>query len=315
MNSMKEVRRFWPYMLAAICCTWALITFDWTSIGQILWRFDYVQFLLAGVPLTLAVLGLRSLRWIAVAGMPFRWSSFRKVFVYTALAIAAATPSPMQLGELLKLKFTRDETGSSYAHLSVAFALERAMDLAVLAFLAAVGFSLHGTNSAVLALTAALLFLSIALLLPTVRFLTKLNLPGFLSRTLKPIAQYQLSPKRLACLGLSTIAKWLLVALLWNAVFMSLDIEIPLSTVLIVVVGVTLSVSLSLIPGGIGIAEVSTRALLVWFGTDITQAEAGAIGLRVISPLMIGLGLLIGLRILMTTKHSPGREADEKRYG
>jgi uncharacterized membrane protein YbhN (UPF0104 family) len=61
---------------------------------------------------------------------------------------------------------------------------------------------------------------------------------------------------------------------------------------MLLVAVVTTITTLSMVPGGIGVAEVSSRAILISFGVPPVSAEAAAIGIRLLSPLMIALGLL-----------------------
>ena len=69
---------------------------------------------------------------------------------------------------------------------------------------------------------------------------------------------------------------------------------------------VTISVTVSLVPGGIGVAEVSTRALLLWLGVEPSLADAGAVLLRLLTPLVIAIGLLHGL-FLLPARRAAGR--------
>lgn len=288
-------RRLWPLLICLLACGWAILSFDWRMVGAAFLRFDTTHFLLVGLPVGFAVFAVRSLRWAAVAGIPFTLGPLWRTHVHTALAIATASATPLQAGEALKLKFARDMTGQDYASLGAAFALERMADVAVIFGLGALGFALRGASSLWLLLATLLLVLGVALAPILLRWFGRAPLPALLRQALLPLADYRPSAGRMLILGLCTVAKWLGVVLLWQATFAAAGITLAFGDCAVTVALVTLSVTLSLVPGGIGVAEVSTRAMLVWLGVEPGLADGGAVMLRLLTPLIIGIGLLHGL--------------------
>jgi len=286
------LRRLLPLLIGFAACTWALLMFNWSSIGVALLQFDYFHFLVVGIPLGLFVFLVRTLRWVAVAGLSFRPSALWRAHVQTAIAIATAAATPLQAGEVLKLKMARDDTGAGWAELGAAFALERMADVATLFAIGALAFGLRGTSSFWLVVASLVVALLVALAPAGLRSLARLRLPARIGVALAPLSASRPSPARMAVLGLCTVAKWWGVVVLWQAVFLSAGISLSLADCGMAVVLVTISVTISLVPGGIGVAEVSTQAVLLWLGVEPGLADAGAIMLRLLTPLVIGIGML-----------------------
>jgi len=295
------LRRLWPLLICVLACGWALSIFDWRMVGASFLRFDLEHFLLVGIPVGLALFLVHSLRWAAVAGMPFTPAVLWRTHVQTALAIATAAVTPLQAGEALKIKFAHDTTGADYATLGAAFALERLADMAVLLGLCALGFGLRGASGPWLLAGALGLGVAVAFAPLALRRLSSWRLPHRLRVELEPLAAYRPAAWRLLVLALCTVCKWLCVVWLWQATFAASGVFLDIPDTAVVVALVSLSVTVSLVPGGIGVAEVSTRAVLLWLGVEAGQADAAAVMLRLLLPLVVGIGLLHGLAWL------PGR--------
>ncbi|MEI6159143.1 MAG: lysylphosphatidylglycerol synthase domain-containing protein [Roseococcus sp.] len=299
-------RRFWPVLICSVACSWALFVFDWRMVGAALLRFDITLFLSICVPLGVLLFSVRSLRWAAVAGMRFDAPTLWRTHVQTALALATAAATPLQAGEALKLKFARDTTGQDYASLGGAFALERLTDAAVLLGMGAIGFGLAGASGMWLLTASLLLALAVGFAPLALRRLAGARLSPHLSSALAPLAQYRPALWRMLVLGTCTVTKWVIVVLMWQTTFLAAGITLGAPETALVVVLVTISVTVSLVPGGIGVAEVSTRALLLWLGVEPSLADAGAVLLRLLTPLVIAIGLLHGL-FLLPARRAAGR--------
>lgn len=289
------LRRLWPLLLCLLACGWALLVFDWAAIAAAFRRFDLGHFLLVGVPACLLFFAMRSLRWAAISGARFTPRLLWDIHLQSTLALTAATVTPMQAGEAIKLKFAHDRLGRDYASLTAAFGMERLADLAVVLGLGALGFGLRGAAPGWLAAGAVALALAALLAPALLRRLAMAPLPAALAHRLAPLAAYRVAPWRMALLGLCSLGNWLAVILLWQGTLAAAGVSLGLGDCALAVALVALAVTASLVPGGFGVAEVSTRAVLVWLGVEPGLAEAGAVLLRMIMLLVIALGLLHGL--------------------
>lgn len=291
------LRRLFPLLIGLAATIWALLVFDWGMVGAAFLRFDIVHFLMVCVPIGLLMFAVRSLRWVAVAGLSFRPAPLWRAHAQSAIAIATAAATPLQAGEALKLKMVRDDTGADWASLGAAFALERMADVATLLAMGALGLGLRGASGIWLVVASLVAVLLVAFAPAGLRQLAGLPLPGRVARALAPLTAYRPSSARMALLGLCTVAHWWCVLVLWQAVFKSCGISLSLADCGIAVVLVTISVTISLVPGGIGVAEVSTRAVLLWLGVEPGLADAGAVMLRLLTPLVIVIGMLHALAL------------------
>jgi hypothetical protein len=300
------LRRLWPALIGLAACGLALALFDWSMVGRALLGFDTGGFLLVAVPVALVMFAARTLRWVAVSGMSFQPAALWRAHVQTAFAIATATATPLQAGEMLKMKLARDSTGAGWATLGAAFALERVADMAALLALGAIGLGLGATSGGSLAIAATVAVGAVLLAPALLRQLAAAPLPARIAAALAPLAVYRTSPARMLALGICTAAKWLCVTLLWQSVFASSGVELGLGACALTVALVTLAVTLSMVPAGIGVAELSTRAVLLWSGVPPGLADGAAVLLRLLLPLVVGIGLLHAAFLLpgrRTTRH------------
>ena len=177
-----------------------------------------------------------------------------------------------------------------------AYAMERVADLVAVVTLLAAGLAAHG-GGAVSAAIAALSGLAALCLMPAAaRHLAGARyVPPAVTRVLSPLAEVRVSGSRFAIFLLCTAAKWASVIVLWSVPLETVGVCISLADTALLVAGITLAGIVSLVPGAIGVAEVSTRVLLTWMGVEPSPAEAAAIALRLLSLVLIAVGLLHAL--------------------
>ncbi len=290
------LRTVLPIAIGVAACLGTLFIFDWRSIGATLSAFDYARFILLGIPISMAVLVTRTIRWTAVAGMSFAPLALWRTHLQTALSIAAAALTPLQLGEALKLKLARDSGAGGWHKLTAAFAMERIADMAAILTLAAIG--LRGGQAIWLAPAAIVMALGFCIVPFALRIAATLFKHGFLGRMFAPFSDFELSATRLLLVGFGTAGKWFSVVALWQLAIACSGVTLTFAQCASLVAGVTISVAASMVPVGLGVAELSARQGMIWMGIAPSAAEAGAIALRLISPLIIGLGLLHGLLLI-----------------
>lgn len=290
-------RWLWPVVVGALACAYVLTAFDWSAVGRALRGFDVLGFVAVGVPCTVVLLIARSVRWIAVANLAGPWRTMVRLHAQTSLSIAVATATPLQAGELLKLKLARRETGLGWGELGTAFALERVADVLAVLLIGVIGFWGVASDRLMLA-AAAWLLLTVAALL-ALRWVAAWPVATRWAPWLAPIAGFRVAPRRMALFVGGTAAKWVCVLLTWQALFAACGILLTLGQCAVVLSGVTLAVTASLVPGGLGVSEVSTKALLTWMSVEPALADAGAVLLRLMLPLVVVVALLNALPLLI----------------
>ena len=285
------LRRWWPMALAILLSAFVLGSFDWEGIlrqlaGIVLWPL-----LAAMVGITLVIFLTCALRWMAINQLPWRWRTLSDVYVYVSVVIGAAIATPMQLGEILKVRFARD-SGLPFGRSVVNLALERVIDLAAITAMVMGGLVFSTLHSNALAISAGIGILAAGMGAPALlqwvagRFGRRAwgeRLKGLVGEPL-PLAQ-------LAVVAVTSVAKWGLILLVWMLAMATAGLTISFWEGMVLVGGVTGLSIISLVPGGIGVQEVSVRALLVMMGHDAAASEAAAIVLRLFTPVVVGLGL------------------------
>jgi uncharacterized membrane protein YbhN (UPF0104 family) len=274
-----------------LLCAFVLASFDWASILVQLGGINLWPLLGAMGAITLAVFLTCALRWMAINQLPWRCRTVANVYVYVSVVIGAAIATPMQLGEILKVRFARD-AGLPFGRSAVNLALERVIDLAAITGMLAGGLVFGATASSGLASLAVLGIFLAGMCAPAV-------LQGCARRfgarpwgeRLASLAGEPLPALRLAVVALTTLVKWGLTLLVWMLAITTVGLPVSFWQSMLLVGGVTGLSIISLVPGGIGVQEVSVRALLVMLGHDPLQSEAAALVLRLFTPVMAGLGL------------------------
>lgn len=292
MSLARLIRVGWPALVVVACVGFALAAFDWSAIWRGLARMDLPALLLPATALVLVAMAARALRWVAVTGLPFRPRILWDAHCYIAVAIAAASATPMQIGEMLKLRFAQRASGLLIARSGLAFAMERVADLVAILCLLAIGLAGRGGGEEA-AVAAALAGLGLLYAMPGIaRRLVRIgSLPAPVAGFLAPLLEARLSQRRFAVLITCTAVKWASVVALWQVPLDAAGAAITVTDTALLVAGVTLAGVVSLVPGSIGVAEVSTRAMLVWFGVDVATAETAAIALRLLTLIVIAAGL------------------------
>lgn len=293
------LRRSWPALLGLAACGLALLLFDWPMVGRALLGFDVAGFLLVAVPVTLVMFAARTLRWVAVVGLSFRPAALWHSYLQTAMAVGVSMLTPALVGEALKLKLARDAVGTGWSTLGAAFAIERVADVAALVALLAVGLGVSGSSGPILACAAALATAGVAFAPGFLRLAAGWPLPTPVSHALRPLASFKPSASRMALFGLGTALNWVCVLLLWQAVLAGAGVRIGLTDCAVAVSLVTFAVIASMVPGGIGVAEVSAWAVFSWLGLSAGEAEVGSVALRLTTLLVVALGLVHALPLTL----------------
>ncbi|MGG5818207.1 lysylphosphatidylglycerol synthase domain-containing protein [Falsiroseomonas sp. HW251] len=282
---MRRLARAWPVLVGAAALGWVALTFDWGQAGAALARIRPWPLLPEVFLLSLAVYAACAVRWMAISRLPWRARTMASVHAYVTVTIALGIATPMQLGEALKVKYARD-AGLPLGASAVNLVQERLLDLAAIAAMAAAGL-LHGlTGSAALALAALLLPVPVALL-PRLGRRWIARSPRLLAWTGPPLP----APAVGAVLA-ATVAKWGLTLATWLALLAAVDV-VPGPWQGMLLLGAVAGAGIvSMVPAGLGVQEVSAMALLAAMGYPAEAAEAGALALRLLLPVMLVIGVL-----------------------
>jgi uncharacterized membrane protein YbhN (UPF0104 family) len=223
----------------------------------------------------------------------------------TSVALSFAIFTPFQTGEMLKVELLKKngmlERFPGYGSLMV----EKLLDLASLVSLACISLLttfdfITDRRYAYYGLVLTLIAGGFVLFL-----LSRLRLKGRLQLLIQQASECVGDLPTLAMVLLITLLSWALVAITWQVLLFSGGIYLTFWMAAAMMSVVSMISILSLIPGGIGISEVGTSQVLMYFGYATTIAQAGAIDLRAYSviALLLGLSHLALWRIAQFYRH------------
>jgi uncharacterized membrane protein YbhN (UPF0104 family) len=289
-----------------VACIWYILrTFQWRDIGQTLQRVNVAVLVLGGSASIVAYWMLRSLRWHILLRRTKHDVPLLDLYMSTSVALSFAIFTPFQTGEMLKVELLKKngmlERFPGYGSLMV----EKLLDLASLVSLACISLLttfdfITDRRYAYYGLVLTLIAGGFGLFL-----LSKLRLKGRLQMLIQQASECVGDLPTLAMVLLITLLSWALVAITWQVLLFSGGIYLTFWMAAAMMSVVSMISILSLIPGGIGISEVGTSQVLMYFGYATTIAQAGAIDLRAYSviALLLGLSHLALWRIAQFYRH------------
>lgn len=315
-------------VLAVLAVSGLLLFGDIRSLGTALREFRW-WLLAPALALTVWNYALRFLKWqlylsrLDVPALPTGTS------LLVFLSAFALSITPGKLGEFIKCAFLKRLTGTPVSRSTAAVVAERLTDGLAMILLAAVGALLFPTGRPVLAAAAVLALIAIVLL-QRPRYLTALldRLPAHAK--LDRLAQHAvhffdasgaLVGPRILALGTALgVAAWLGECAALYLILIGLGV--PASFELFLVATFVLAVSslagaLSMLPGGLGVAEASVTAMLLVLlrgdGLDRGEAVAATLLIRFATlwfAVILGAGALALLRSRLD--RPPSVAADER---
>jgi uncharacterized membrane protein YbhN (UPF0104 family) len=284
-------RRLWPVLVAVIACLVIFYQFDWNNMLVLLPTLPVGWLLLTMSVGALLVFAICAMRWIAISQLSWRPLVMFRVHCYVSLSIVASLVTPFQLGELVKIRFAK-EAGLKVGNSAVNVVLERILDLSTIAAMGCAGFVYLRTGLAVVSL-----FVMFAL------FLAGVTIPLVLEAWLKKFGDTQfgniarsfagptLPFRSLFVVAVMTLLKWGLTLATWMFILELVGVNLTVSQGSFLVGAVTAIAIISMIPGGLGVQELSVRAILIGMGIEPIHAETAAIVLRLFTPVMVLVGL------------------------
>lgn len=273
------------------CGRYIIKNFSWTQILSSLRGARLVWVLTVGGVALIAQWALRTWRWRIILTSLGTKVGFFDLYFCNSIMTSVAPITPFQAGEALKVELLKKhgllERGVGYK----SFLAERALDLFTLIVIA-FGSSLVVFNLASF-WTAFLLTLSLVALavMVVVLVLRRLRSKGQLETPFRRLGVPAVSAKTISQVMALSILSWASIAAGWQACFYSVSIDIGFANSMAVTSMATVINILSLIPGAIGISEVSVTELLMRFGYPSPVAQAGALMLRLYVLYILLMGL------------------------
>lgn len=274
-----------PSLLAIICLYYIFTRFHWAEIWRILRSADVSTFLVSSISATLLFWLLRALRWAYLLRGEKIVVSFFKLYLYTAITLGFANFTPFQSGEAFKVEIFRKHGGRRLSGY-VFFLFEKLLDLSVITLLSLIGAFTLFEFRLVENLQFMIIGLVIALVISaaTVFFLAKRQekIYSFRREALPNM-------RTLTVAVLLTLASWAAMILGWKYIFQSVNINLSMLQTAAVISLTTVIGILSLIPGAVGVSEVSVATFLSFLGYENSIAQTGAVMIGIYSLVILAL--------------------------
>jgi len=252
--------------------------------------------------LSLVNYGFRAIRWHVFAGrlgLPTRfWQNVRHFFGGFAMSV-----TPGRVGELVRMRWIRRETGWPFDKTAPLVLIDRAADLVAMAVLLAAALALSSTGVsggvpvALLALLAAYIATRPTLMrkFADIGFqISGKRLPRLFARIRRAadsLALFQGSGLLVpaGCLG---VIGWLAEGYAFHLLLMWMDADVGLWMAIAIFIFATLAGGLTGAPGGLGGAEAAMVGLLILDGVPTEVAVAATLVIRVTT---LWFAILLGL--------------------
>ena len=272
---------------------WYLVSFfEWREAFASLRQTNFIKLVGLVLAAHIAFLYVRTWRWLIVVRVSNPTARFIDLYWITAVLLGLSIVTPGQLGEALKIELLKRRGLLDRLHGLGSFAIERILDLVVVAGMGIVGLVFGSglsesypafENGAITLFVLGMLALSILWCIDPERFS---------SPWLKKVCVGSGSPVIWVKMGLLTVLSWGLVAVAWKISLDSVGVFLSLAEILLLISFVTVGTIMSFIPGGLGVAEVMTIQALMNMGVAQIAAQAGAIILRVYALMVVLIGTL-----------------------
>jgi uncharacterized protein (TIRG00374 family) len=248
-------------------------------------RWGWVPVLIAA---TLVNYALRFLKWdYYLRRLAVPLGRRQSVLVFLAGFTMAITPG--KVGELLKAFLVRDLVGTELSRTASVVMAERLTDVAGLLLLAALGATVLPYGGLLLGTVAGLL--AVAILALRIRRMADLAhalllRAGRLARLAEPLRLFLgagrtlVAPAALGWAVVLSVVSWFFECLAFHLVLHGLGLPVSLQAATFLYAFASLAGAVSMLPGGLGVAEGSLTALLVALGTPLPDAAAGTLLIR-----------------------------------
>ncbi len=305
-SSRKLITVLIASVLFAASASYVVIRFQWREVFTVLMGTDFLKLCVLISLAHFAYILIRACRWRSAVRNVIPEVGFWDYYWITAIVVSLSVLTPGHSGEALKIELMKRRGLLDRLPGFGAFAVERIMDVVMLSALGAIGLFYGSYATPHPGLKAGVIAFVI---LGTVTLCGLLWIdPGKRASRWMTELLRGASPRAWASMALLTIVSWLLVTLIWHVSLSAIQIHLKPPQVFLLIWLVTMGALLSLIPGGLGVSELVTAAVLTNMGIAAVTAQAGALILHVYGLVAILFGLVhLGLwPIYGTTPLSAG---------
>jgi uncharacterized membrane protein YbhN (UPF0104 family) len=278
-------------LVVAACLVYLATRFQWAEPLKVVRDANLLALTAATFCVHFAYISVRTLRWQLVVRDKNPSATFASLYWITAVVVSLSILTPGQVGEAVKVEMLkRRGLGGRLPGLG-SFALERVLDIVTIAAFGLVGLAFGSGLSdrfpQLPALAAVLFVAGVASLYFLSHSRASGSPQGWLALLRSGTGTSAIKGKMLAL----TVLSWCLIGVGWQIALQIVGIDVSLPAVCWLVSLVTFGTLISLMPGGIGLADVVTIQALMGMGASPTAAQAGALILRAYALIVILFGL------------------------
>jgi uncharacterized protein (TIRG00374 family) len=315
-------KRVWLGLAISVACLAFFLARS--DLGEIRESFHGANYALAfaAVPVYFVAFWLRTLRWQALL-KPIKYVPAIRLYPVALIGLMANNIAPARVGELVRAYLVGERENISKTTALGTIAVDRAFDGLTLVATLGICTAIAGGDARVksLGVITALTFFAAASVLvalaaaPGKARLIVLKLAHFLPRKLQAPVEGLVDsflsglvairrPSALLQAGVLSVASWGAEAAMYIMIGNAFNLDVGLDVYLIITAAPNLALSILASPGGVGPFEVTTREVLVYFGTSSASASAYALALHA---LLLGPVIIAGFVMLWVTHVSLGQ--------
>ncbi len=292
MNSKKLIGIIVSAIIFSLCAYYIIYCFQWHAISQLLVHVDWKLMPVAVIVTILSFWLLRTMRWFTLLKASGINVNFFHLYLAGSISIAFATITPFLSGEVLKVELLKKTGDLERIPGYGIFITERILDLLIVLLMAVLS-TVFGVSkflgSEIIFPAAGLLLICLLIFFIIIQRISPTNPIGHF---FQPFKQCVRNGVVMTTVILLSIASWFIIILGWYACLRSISISINFPEMIALTTITTVIGILSLVPGALGISEVSISCFLVYLHQDITYAQAGALIIRFYGVMALILGFV-----------------------
>lgn len=313
---MLRRKRVWLGLAISVACLAFFLARS--NLSDIRASFHGANYALAfaAVPVYFVAFWLRTMRWQALL-KPIQHVPVLRLYPVALIGLMANNIAPARVGELVRAYLVGEREKMPKTTALGTIAVDRAFDGLTLVATLGICTAIAGGDARVKSLgvvTALTFFAAAGVLIGLAAAPGKARrvalgivrlLPGKLETKVEGLVDSFLSglvairrPSALLQGALLSVASWGTEATMYVMIGNAFHLDVGLDVYLIITAAPNLALSILASPGGVGPFEVTTREVLVYFGTNSAQASAYALALHA---LLLGPVIIAGFVMLWLT--------------
>tara|TARA_Y100000310_G_C20659034_1_gene803619 strand:+ start:1003 stop:1980 length:978 start_codon:yes stop_codon:yes gene_type:complete len=236
-----------------------------------------IPYLILATIISLIVIVLKSIRWKNIIKIFEKDLNLKDSIRYTLISIAFGRVTPSTVGEFIKVKFLKDQTGINYLKSFITVVIDKGFDLIAMTLIALLGFSLlkdltnFNTLITFLFILYILILISIFIFFPKVMKIASFFLPKKYKESFNNI---KFTKKIYLNSLLISIGSWIILSVEALFVLKALGVSVSFFVTLSVIPLMALAAIVPISLGGVGVRELIAIYFLLLIGIDVEKSAA-----------------------------------------